>query len=92
VLRRSRYLDITNLYINITVKEIREIICNTLDKNLIEPQVKQKLLVWYDLITKQNYFSNNDKILIQQAGLAMGAPSSGLIAEFFFYKTYKNPN
>src|SRR5215469_4445946 len=38
---------------------------------------------WYDVITRQNYFNDNEKILIQKNGLAMGAPTSGLIAEFF---------
>jgi hypothetical protein len=65
------------------VKETWEIIANTLGKNLTEPQAKQELLNWYDLITKQNYFSNKDKIPIQQDGINMGAPTSGLRAEFF---------
>jgi hypothetical protein len=38
---------------------------------------------WYDIITQQNYFSNNGEILIQEDGLAMEAPTSGLLAEFF---------
>jgi hypothetical protein len=38
---------------------------------------------WYDVITHQNYFSNNGEILIQEDSLAMGAPTSGLLAEFF---------
>ena len=41
------------------------------------------MLSWYDTITKQNYFSSKNKTLIQQDGLAMGAPTSGIIAEFF---------
>jgi len=32
---------------------------------------------------KQNYFAHNRDIVIQYDGLAMGAPSSGLIAEIF---------
>ena len=76
-------LDITNLYTNIPVKEIREIIAKTLEKNQIEVETRHGLLNWYDAITKQNYISNNGKILIQQDGLAMGAPTSGKIAEFF---------
>jgi hypothetical protein len=47
------------------------------------PPAKRALLNWYDMITKENYFSNKDKILIQQDGLAMGLPTSGIIAEFF---------
>jgi hypothetical protein len=38
---------------------------------------------WYDTITSQNYFTHNGSILIQQDGLTMGAPSSGLISELF---------
>jgi hypothetical protein len=76
-------LDISNLYTNIPVKETREIIANNLDNNNIKPQAKHELLNWYDTITNQNYFPNNGKILIQQDGLAMGAPTSGIIAEFF---------
>jgi len=65
------------------VKDTKDIIARTLEKNGVEPHTRQELLNWYDNITHQNYFSNNEKILIQQDGLAMGAPSSGLIAEFF---------
>jgi hypothetical protein len=35
------------------------------------------------VITKQNYFTHNNNIIFQWDGLAMGAPSSGLIAEIF---------
>jgi hypothetical protein len=37
----------------------------------------------YDVITRQNYSTNKEKILIQKEGLARGPPSSGLIVEFF---------
>jgi len=77
-------LDISILYTNIPVKETKDIIANTLVKNKADPQIRQELLNWYDTITHQNYFSSNGKILIQHDGLAMGAPSSGLTAEFFF--------
>jgi len=65
------------------VKETREIIANTLEENKIGTQTRQELLNWYDIITKENYFTNNGKILIQQDRLAMGAPTLGIIAEFF---------
>jgi hypothetical protein len=45
--------------------------------------MKKELMTWYDVITKQNYSTHNDKTTFQRDGLAMGAPSSGLIAEFF---------
>jgi hypothetical protein len=43
--------------------------------------MQHELLKWYDVITKQNYFTNNQDIVID--GLAMGAPSSGIIAKIF---------
>jgi hypothetical protein len=51
----------------------------------MDPHIQRELLSWYNTITKQNYFINNGNILIQEDGLAMGAPSSGLIAEFFLH-------
>ena len=57
-------LNITNVYANIPVKETREIIANTLEKNRIKPQTRQELPNWCDTFTKQNYISNNGKILI----------------------------
>jgi hypothetical protein len=43
----------------------------------------QFVLWWYDVITLHNYFSSNGEILIQKEGLVMGAPTSGLLTEFF---------
>ena len=76
-------MDISNLYTNIPVKETREIIANNLNNNNINPQAQQEILNCYDTTTNQNYFSNNGKILIQQEVLAIGAPTSGTMAEFF---------
>jgi len=59
------------------------IIFDKLEQLQLDPQTRQELLRWYDVITHQNYFSNNGEILIQEDGLAMGAPTSGLLAEFF---------
>jgi len=84
-------LDITNLYTNIPVTETREIIAKALTKDVLNPKNRDELISWYDTITKQNYFTNNKKFMIQKEGLAMGAPTSGLIAEFFLQNLEKNP-
>jgi len=76
-------LDITNLYSNIPVTETKTVLANMLKHELVEPQTQTEILRWYDVITKQNYFSQKNNILVQRDGLAMGAPSSGLIAEIF---------
>jgi hypothetical protein len=78
-------LDITNLHSNI--KETKTILADTLKYNKTDPQIQQELLIWYDVITRQNYFTHNQDIITQQDGLTMGTPSSGLIAEFFLQHT-----
>jgi len=40
-------------------------------------------MVQYNVITRKNYFAHNKDIVIQYNSLAMGAPSSGLIAKIF---------
>jgi hypothetical protein len=47
------------------------------------PQTQQELLSWYGVIIKQNYFTHDNQIIFQHDGVAMGAPSSGLITEIF---------
>jgi hypothetical protein len=76
-------LDIKNLYTNIPVKETKQILTKILVNQNVNSDATQEILLWYDTITKQNYFSHNNTTYIQQEGLAMGAPSSGLIAEIF---------
>jgi hypothetical protein len=76
-------LDITNLYSNIPVKETKAILGNILTHNRTAPQTQQELLRWFEIITGQNYFTHKKQIAVQHDGLAMGAPSSGLIAEIF---------
>ena len=50
--------------------------------NLLDFHTSQELLTWYDTITK-NYFTNKDIIFFQNYGLAMGAPSSGVLSDIF---------
>jgi hypothetical protein len=54
-----------------------------IEQNNTEPQQKRELTEWFNTITSQNYFTHNENIQIQKDGLAMGAPSSGLISEIF---------
>ena len=68
--------------INIPVTKTQTIFAEILKQNFVEPQTHNTLIRWYETITQQNYFTYNKNILIQKEGLATGAPSSGLIAEF----------
>jgi hypothetical protein len=76
-------LDITNLYSNIPVVETKTILTNTLKQKSVDSQIQQEILMWYDVVTGQNYFVNHKDIVTQYDGLAMGAQSSSLIAEMF---------
>jgi len=58
-----------------------------LKHELVTPQTQQEILKWYDVITRQNYFVRNKDTVIQNDGLAMGAPPSGLIVEMFLQHT-----
>jgi len=80
-------LDITYLYSNIPVAETKIILADFLKQKLIDTQTQTELLNWYEVITKQNYFSNNNDIAIHNDSLAVGSPSSGLIAEIFLQHT-----
>ena len=80
---RFASLDITNLYTNIPIKETRDILFDKLEQNNTDLKQKRELMKWFDTITSQNYFTHNGNIQIQNDGLAMCAPSSGLISELF---------
>ena len=80
-------LDITSLYSNMPVKETRTILTDTLKYHQTDPQTQQELLMWCDVITRQNYFTHNHDVISHYDGLAMDAPSSGLIAELFLQHT-----
>jgi hypothetical protein len=72
-------LDISNLYSNIPIHDTKAILANILKHSKTDPQTLKELLMWYDTITRQNYFTHNNNIMTQRDGLAMCAPSSGLI-------------
>jgi len=56
-----------------------------MEHNLLDAQTQRELLSWYDIITKQNNFIKKNDVMIQNNGLGMGAPSSGIITEIFLH-------
>jgi hypothetical protein len=60
----SASLDITNLYPGIPVTETKEILSDLLEHKPIDPQTQRELLNWYEVITKQNYFTFNKNIIV----------------------------
>jgi hypothetical protein len=78
------YLDITNMYCNIPITETKQILDEMLTSHPTDPRIKSELLNWYEIITKEDYFlNNNNKINMQTDGLAMGAISSSILSEIF---------
>jgi len=76
-------LNITNMYSNIPIEETKHILYNSITHNAIDQHTITELINWYEIVTQQNYFENNDQIILQKDGLAMGAPSSSIISEIF---------
>jgi hypothetical protein len=81
-------LDITILYPSIPVTETKEVLSDLLEHKPIDPQTQHELLNWYEVITKQNYFTFSKNTIVQNDGLSMGAPSSSIIAEIFLQHTF----
>jgi hypothetical protein len=71
------------MYSNIPITQTKHILENILHLNHTDSKIKTELLDWFETITQQNYFRHNDKTITQTDGLAMGAPSSSIIAEIF---------
>jgi hypothetical protein len=68
---------ILNVYnTNAPISETRHILNYVTSANLTNVNTRHKLLIWHDVITKQNYFSNNGELFIQDERPAMDAPFS----------------
>jgi hypothetical protein len=76
--------DIENMYTNIPTNELPNIIGNILNKNHIIPhESKIEINNLLSIILQQNYITHNGKWYKQNTGLAMGAPTSAILAEVF---------
>ena len=71
------------MYLKTPVIKTRHILKNIIKFNQLDSHTNKELLTWYNTITKQNYFTNQNKTIIQNDRLAKGAPSSGILSEIF---------
>jgi hypothetical protein len=76
-------LDISNMYTNIPTKELISIIKSVCKNHTIEDTITREITTITNLIITQNYFSFKDKTYVQNNGLAMGAPTSSILSEFY---------
>jgi hypothetical protein len=67
------------MYSNIPTAKTRNILSDITDVNRLNSDIKYELLTWYDVITKQNYFSNKGVIIIQNKVFIMCTPSSAIL-------------
>jgi hypothetical protein len=75
--------DITNMYTNIPLNILTNIIRNTLSKGEIPQVIIYEIDRITRLVLEQNYFQHNKIFYKQKEGLAMGAPSSSILSEIF---------
>lgn len=76
--------DVTNLYTNVPVDKTVTVLKNILSETGILNEIEVNELIYIlQLVLKQNYFSFNDEHYVQEEGLAMGSPLSGLLADLY---------
>ena len=75
--------DITNMYTNIPISETIDIIKENLTKTNTSTEQINEIIEVLKVITKQNYFTFENKFWSQEDGLPMGSPISSLLAEIY---------
>jgi hypothetical protein len=75
---RTCSFDITNMYTNIPIKELINIIQESLTHNHIPNEYKNEIMALTKIVLNQNYFQYNDELYTHKDGLAMGAPTSSI--------------
>jgi hypothetical protein len=75
--------DITHMYINIPKNETKHTINEVLNGNGAPAVEKQKLELLLNTIFEHNYMQFNDQFYKHDEDLAMGAPTSAILAETF---------
>lgn len=80
---RLASFDITNMYTNIPTDVLLPIIDWTCHNNHIDENIKLDLIRLTKTILDQNCFHFNNTTFLQPEGLAMGAPTSSILSEFY---------
>jgi hypothetical protein len=71
------------MYTNIPTEELLTIIESAYKNNNFEEGLKRDILKLIKVVIDQNYFQFMDKTYVQNDGLAMGAPTSSILSEFY---------
>jgi hypothetical protein len=69
------------MYTNIPIHEVQNIVGNIIDKNYnISQQIKREIKNLHNTNLEQIYIEHNGRLYKQNDGLAMGAPTSAILA------------
>jgi hypothetical protein len=79
------------VYMNISLREVTNIIKIILNNNQILTEEKHKLITSPNKILEQNYLQFNNQYYKQNDGLAMGNHSWNIHPTLRTYKNYRNP-
>jgi len=80
---RLASFDISNMFTNIPTKELITVIELTCQNNYIDENMTRDLTKLAKTLITQNYFRFENMIYLQPDSLAMGAPSSSTLSEFY---------
>jgi hypothetical protein len=75
--------DIKNMYTSIPIDKLTNIIHRLLKHNNIPDEHIHEIITLTKVILDQNYFQYNNELYSQKEGLAMGAPTSSILAETY---------
>jgi len=80
---RLASFDIANMYSNVPTDELTSIIKFISSQQNIDDKLTEEPISMTQTIMKENYFEFHNKFYIQNAGLAMGAPTSSVLSEIY---------
>jgi hypothetical protein len=81
--------DIENIYTNIPKGEIINIVNSITENNYkIDESAQKEIIHTLETVLEQNYFQVDQEYYKQTDGLAMGAPTSAVLAEIYIYNTW----
>ena len=80
---RLASFDIKNMYTNISTSKLTSIIEKDCQDNHIDYKIKLDIIKLSNTVNNQNCFQFHGDTYIQMEGLAMGAPTSSVLSEFY---------
>jgi len=83
---RLASFDIANMYSNFPTDELISIIMYISSQRNIDDKLTEELISVTHTIMKQNYFQFHSKLYIENAGLAMSAPTSSVKVKQSHYR------